>query len=183
MGLSGTGTLGYSDTFEQYDPNDDRPIKTSGYYDLTQVVKVMQQEEVAETNPEELSEVLNLYRSQLRINAQRTSLEEIKEASRETTPTHSQASLPTTGFTSSTTSTSTSMPIDRGANLRQQCISTLGEEKFNEVYAFMSGHRRLETDDERVRPSQILQEAKGRFGRNATSYCMLVDQLLFKEGF
>jgi hypothetical protein len=134
------------------------------------VVRTTQAEEIAETNPAELSEVLDLYRSQLRINAQGT-LEEIKEVSRDSTPTQA-----------SSTATTFSPPPDRAVSLRHQCIATLGEDKFTEVYDFMRSHRRRGTEDERVRPIQILREAKERFGRNATNYCLLIDQLLFKEG-
>jgi hypothetical protein len=135
------------------------------------VVRTTQAEEIAETNPAELSEVLNLYRSQLRINTQGT-LEEIKEVSRDSTPTQASTTAPTTF----------SPPPDRAVSLRHQCIATLGEDKFTEVYDFMRNHRRRGTEDDRVRLIQILKEAKERFGRNATNYCLLIDQLLFKEG-
>lgn len=162
-------TLSYSDTFETSlyqeaqqqstycpSPGDEKPIKAAGYYDLNFVED--DYSEFAENNEEELTQVVSLYRNQMR----KGRLDTVLEASRESTPSESSKVLPN----------------DKRESMRQQCIEKMGARKFEEVYGYMRIQRQSETPD-----STIIDEAKRRWGREATTYCFLVDQLIFVEIF
>ncbi|CAG9333213.1 unnamed protein product [Blepharisma stoltei] len=160
-------TMTYSDTFEasaytnvfgtKNNPHDDRPIRASGQYNLNFVDDG--NPEIAENNPEELTQVISMYRNQMNNGGR---LEFIEEASRE----------------SSSGLSPTKIVVDKRDSMRKQCVDCMGEKLFNEIYQFLRRQRQLETPDD-----IILEEVKKRWGRTATNYCFLVDQLIFVELF
>lgn len=52
----------------------------------------------------------------------------------------------------------------------------MGQNNFQRVYYFMKQHRERGTED-----AVILEQAKALFGKQASNYCLLVDQLIFVE--
>lgn len=162
-------TLSYSDTFESAmytnnlivtnkNRNEDRPIRASGQYNLSFIED--ESPEIAENNPEELTQVLTMYINQMSHPGRLESIEELSRESRESSP-----------------GLSPKQPNKR-ESMRKQCVETMGEDLFNEFYQFLIRQRQLETPDD-----IILEEVKKRWGRRATDYCFLVDQLIFIELF
>jgi hypothetical protein len=65
---------------------------------------------------------------------------------------------------------------DKCSSLRLSCIEKMGQNNFQRVYYFMKQHRERRTED-----AVILEQAKALFGKQASNYCLLVDQLIFVE--
>jgi len=67
---------------------------------------------------------------------------------------------------------------DKKQRLYKKCLDCMGEGVFEEVYQFFRSHREAGTSDE-----VISQQAKARWGKQATTYCLLVEQLIFLDYF
>ncbi|CAG9327176.1 unnamed protein product [Blepharisma stoltei] len=161
-------SLSYSNTFEasQYEeaqqspsyinPRDEQPIKAAGYYNLN---FTDDSSEIAENNEEELTEIVSVYRNQMRGGRR---LDTVLEASGESASYESPRVA----------------PANKKDSMRQQCIEKMGSKLFGEIYEYLKRQRQIGTADD-----VIIGEAKRRWGKDATTYSFLVDQLLFLEIF
>lgn len=149
---------------------DDRPIVSSGKYDLsiveTQLEDIDTTEDVVPQNSTEMNKQLEAYRYQLGADP-RGRLEDIKEASNE--------------------SGSFDKPIlakdqqRKIARLRKTCSDMFGEEKFQEVYRTLRRIKESREDDHAVRPRQRLEALMKSYGKQYSKLFYSVEELLYTE--
>lgn len=155
----------------------DRPIVSSGKYDLSIVVTEMEEdidttEDIAPQSLSEMNKQVEAYRFQLQEGASPTRggrLEEIKEVSYESQ------------------SGSYDKPIaaaaqqNKVARMRKTCIDMFGEEKFQEVYRALRRLKESPSADHTVRCTQALEALMKSFGKQYSKLFYSVEELLYFE--